>query len=72
MPQLETIVVVCTDYNGLPAMPVYAVECTEQDREDGQDYEKAKRMAMKDRYAGPWICFDESEQGIIKNACKAL
>ena len=72
MPQLETIVVVCTAYDGSPAMLVYSVECTEQDHEDGEHYEKAKRMAMKDRYAGPWICFDESEQGEIKRAANAI
>ena len=71
-PRLDTIVVACKAYDGSPAMVVYAVECTEQDREDGEHYEMAKKMAMKDRYAGPWICFDECEHGEIKRACAAI
>lgn len=66
------VAVACTGASGEPEMPVFTVRVTDLEFDDGQHYLKAQEMAEDDRYEGPFVCFDDHEQGPIHRAAAEL
>lgn len=66
------VAVACTGASGEPEMPVFTVRVTDLEFDHGQHYLKAQEMAEDDRYEGPFVCFDDHEQGPIHRAAAEL
>lgn len=64
----EMVAVACRDASGAPAMPVFEVETTDEERRNGRHYEMAEQWAEESRYTGPFVCFDEGEHSKIAQA----
>lgn len=67
-----SIAVACVNASGMADLPVFQVQCTEQEYDLGVHYEKAEAMAEAAGYEGPFICFDPAEHTAIPQAAKTL
>jgi hypothetical protein len=67
------MVVACTNSNGEPDFAFVTVRCTDEQRDDGDDYEAAKKWASEKDYEEPMVAFncevDSAGQSIVDQFC---
>ena len=56
----ERVVVACTNSNGEPDFYFCKVNCTDQQYENGEHYEVAKRAALDNDYDGQMVAYDDA------------
>ncbi len=66
------IVLACTSAEGTSVLAIFEVECTEVEIDNGEHYQKAKTMARNEKYEGPFVYFDETEQSEITGMAAIL
>lgn len=52
------MVVACTNSSGEPDFAFVRVRCTDEQRDDGDDYEAAKKWASENDYEEPMVAFN--------------
>ena len=67
------MVVACTNSNGEPDFAFVTVRCTDEQRDDGDDYEAAKKWASENDYEEPMVAFncevDPAGKAIVNHFC---
>ncbi|MFW7348460.1 MAG: hypothetical protein ACODTU_20470 [Pigmentiphaga sp.] len=66
------VAVACANAFGIPDMPVFKARVTQEEYDLGVHYEKAKSLAGKAGYEGPFVCYDVAEYGAILSAARKL
>lgn len=54
-------IVACTNSNGSPDLFFLKITAPEDKIDDGRHYDKAKKIAANEGYAGPYVVFDETD-----------
>lgn len=66
------IAVVCRNASGMPDIPIFIITATPEEVANGKHYDHAEALAGDAGYEGPFVCFDEVEQGVIAQAARRL
>jgi hypothetical protein len=66
------VAVACRNAADKVAMPIFTVTVTPDEYDTGGHYEKAEALADAEGYEAPFVCYDDTEYGVLLAAVQEL